>query len=254
MTAAEFLGLVAIGIAAGLFGPLVGMGGGFVIIPLLRIFYGTPPTLVSGTSLVFVLANAASSTVGYLRRKRVDVPLAVPLSIGGLPGSIVGVFALHLFTPRQFDMLYGCNLIFLALLTLWQRSRVLRAEFEPTFAHRLPVALAAGFGVGFFSSLFGIGGGVVLVPLLLIGARMPPHIVAATSGFVVLFTAPVGIAAHALQHDVDWAQAVPLIVGGFAGGAFAPAFARRVSSPRLVTLLAVALIAAALSLALRHFL
>ena len=91
-----------------------------------------------------------------------------------------------------------------------------------------------------------------MVPLLLLAARMPPHIVAATSALVITMTAPVGIIGHAYFGDIDWAIMVPLVIGGLVGGSMAPPVARRISSPALVTLLAIALIAAAAGLVLRH--
>jgi uncharacterized protein len=246
------LALFLIGAAASVFGSLVGLGGGFVIIPVLRIAFGVPPAQAAGTSLVMVLANTAAATFGYLRDRVVDLDLAVPFTIGAVPGSILGVLAVKRFTPIGFDVGYGIVLMVLAVLVIRRRSVVSRPADERTFAHRKRVAVVAGVGVGFFSSLFGIGGGVVLIPLLLIAARMPPHVVTATSAFVITTTAPVGIAAHALGGDVDWIFTLPLVLGGIAGGSIGPMIAKRISSPMLITLLATALICAALGLALRH--
>ncbi len=252
MTPLHVVELLGIGFAASIFGSLIGLGGGFVVIPVMRLAFNTPPALLAGTSLVFVFANTGASAIGYMRQKRVDFALAIPLIIGAIPGSVIGAIAVHGFSPQGFDFAYGSTLLILAGLVLWRRAGSERAPFERTFAHRWPVAIAAGFLVGIFSSLFGIGAGLVLVPLLLVAARMPPHIVAATSGFTILCTSPVGILAQALTHDVDWQSALPLVIGGIAGGSIAPAISRRVSSPRLITLLAVGLILAAFGLAARH--
>jgi uncharacterized membrane protein YfcA len=237
---------------ASVFGSLVGLGGGFVVIPLLRVAFGVPPAQAAGTSLLLVFANTAAASIGYVRDRVVDMRLAVPLTISAVPGSIVGVLAVKRFSPTGFDVAYGAVLIVLAVLVLGRRKMTSRAAEDLTFAHDPRVGLAAGFGVGFFSSLFGIGGGVVLIPLLLIVARMPPHVVTATSAFVITTTAPVGIVAHAIGHDVDWVFATPLLLGGIIGGSLGPPIARRVSSPNLITLLAVALILAAVGLAVRH--
>jgi uncharacterized membrane protein YfcA len=238
---------------ASVFGSLVGLGGGFVVIPLLRVAFGVPPAQAAGTSLLLVFANTAAASVGYLRNRVVDLRLAVPLTVSAVPGSIVGVLAVKRFSPTGFDIAYGVVLIVLAILVIGRRRVTSRPAEERTFAHDPRVGLAAGFGVGFFSSLFGIGGGVVLIPLLLIVARMPPHVVTATSAFVITTTAPVGIVAHALGGDVDWMFSLPLLLGGIVGGSLGPPIAKRVSSPNLITLLAAALILAAISLALRHF-
>lgn len=223
-----------------------------MVIPVLRIAYGVLPGPAAGTSLVMVLANTAAASIGYLRHRVVDLKLAVPLTISAVPGSIAGAIAVKRFSPTGFDLAYGACLVLMAVMVLRRRGMESRPAHERTFAHDWRVGLAAGFGVGFFSSLFGIGGGVVLIPLLLLAARMPPHVVTATSAFVITTTAPVGIIAHAYGGDVDWVFTTPLVLGGLVGGSFGPVIARRVSSPTLISLLAGALILAALGLVLRH--
>ncbi len=225
-----------------------------MIIPVLRVAFGVPPAQAAGTSLLLVLANTAASTVGYLRNRVVDLGLAVPFTIGAVPGSIIGVLAVKRASPAGFDIAYGILLVVLAVLVIRRRSVVSRPAGERTFAHDPRIGVIAGFGIGFFSSLFGIGGGVVLIPLLLVAARMPPHIVTATSAFVITTTAPVGVVTHALGGDVDWVFALPLVLGGLVGGTLGPPIAKRVSSPMLITLLATALILAAVGLVARHLL
>lgn len=235
-----------------MFGSLVGLGGGFIIVPVLRIALGIAPTTVAGTSLVFVLANVVSSAAGYLRQKRVDLSLATPLALGAIPGGVAGVIAVKHVNETWFDVVYGVQLVLLAVLVLRRRSVQSRPAGEKTFAHRSIVAVPAGVLLGVLSSLYGIGGGVVMIPLYLIAARMPPHIVVATTSLIVALTAPVGVIAHAVAGDVDWIAAVPLVIGGLIGGALAPLVAKRVSSPLLITLLAYGLIGAAAALVLRH--
>lgn len=252
MNTLPLVALFAVGVGASIFGSLVGLGGGFVIIPVLRIAFGIPPAEVAGTSLLLVFANTASSTFGFHRAGNLRTRLALPYAIGAIPGSLIGVAAVNRTPGVVFDVVYGCILILNAVLALRRRTLASRPHTENTFADDWRVGLIAGVALGFFSAGFGIGGGVVMIPLLLIGARMPPRVVAATSAFVVTLTAPIGIVAHAFAHDVDWALTVPLVSGGLVGGAIAPEIARRVSSPRLITLLAIALILAALGLVLRH--
>ena len=87
MTPLGALELFAVGVAASIFGSIVGLGGGFVIIPVLRIAFGVPPAQVAGTSLLMVLANTAASTFGYLRARTIDLRLAGPFTLGAVPGS-----------------------------------------------------------------------------------------------------------------------------------------------------------------------
>lgn len=252
MTWSTALALFAIGTLASIFGSLVGLGGGFVVIPVLRLFFGIPPAEVAGTSLVLVLANTASSTIGFWRHKQIDVRLALPFIAGAVPASIVGVVAVKQFSATGFDVAYGCLLVTLSVLVLRRLRAGHDAKPQRTFVRNVWVGLAGGVVMGFASSVFGIGGGIVMVPLLLIAGRMPPILVSATSAFIVGITSPIGIIAHALGGDVDWAVTAPLVLGGIVGGGVAPSIARRLSSPILIALLAVALIAAAAGLILRH--
>lgn len=252
MSIITFAALFCTGLAASILGTLVGLGGAFVAIPILRLAFSIPPVEVAGTSLVLVFANNITGTLGYLRDRRIDLRLGGWLVVGGVPGSVVGAYLTQFFTPAEFDLTYGVMLVALAGLVLYRRRLQPRALHEPTFADRPPVAMLIGVATGLLSSLFGIGGGIVIVPVLLVGARMAPHIVAATSSFVLLCTSPVGIVAHALAHNVDWLFALPLTIGGLLGGYLAPIISRRISSPRLVTILAFALMLAAAGLAAKY--
>jgi uncharacterized protein len=245
------LALFVAGTVASILGGLVGLGGGFVVIPILRLFFGIPPAEVAGTSLVLVLANTASSTVGFFRHGQVDLKLAWPFVVGAVPASILGVVAVRQFSAAGFDIAYGCTLVGLSILVLRRRATSIEKPVRK-FVRDPRIGVAGGLLMGFFSSVFGIGGGIVMVPLLLLAGRMPPLVVAATSAFVVTTTAPIGIIGHAVVGDVDWAVTLPLVLGGILGGGVAPSIGKRMSSPMLITLLAIALIAAAISLIARH--
>jgi uncharacterized membrane protein YfcA len=252
MNPVEFITLFACACFASIFGSVVGLGGGFVMVPILRVAFGIEPAIASATSLFLVFANTAAASVGFLRDKRVDVRLALYLAIGALPGSVFGVTVVHHVTVTQFDVIYGALLVMLAIATLWRRGIASRPPGETTFIHSPWVAIPAGLVMGIASSLFGVGGGIIVVPLMLIAARMPPHIAAATSSFVILLSAPVGITTHILAGDAQWNLVVPLVLGGLVGGSFGPGIAKRISSPQLINLLVAAFFLAAIGLVIRH--
>ena len=233
-------------------GSLVGLGGGFIAVPVLRVLFQIEPTIASATSLVMVLANATTSVAGYWRDKKIDVRLGVMIAAGAFPGSILGVFAVHRISGAAFDTAYGTMLVILAIATIRRRGVASRPPNEQTFLHRPIVAISVGFVLGVASSLFGIGGGIIGVPVMLIAARMAPHVVSATSTFFILLTAPVGVVAHIVAGDVAWIVALPLVIGALAGGFVAPPIARRLSSPQLINLLVAAFILAAIGLIARH--
>ncbi|MBD5654725.1 MAG: sulfite exporter TauE/SafE family protein, partial [Candidatus Eremiobacteraeota bacterium] len=99
---------------------------------------------------------------------------------------------------------------------------------------------------------FGIGGGIIFVMVFIATFRMPPHVVTATSTLAILLTSPAGVIAHAYARDIDWAFALPLAGGGLIGGQIGPRIARRLSSPRLLTVLAGTVLLAALALIVKH--
>ena len=252
MSVAEFIVLFVCAFGASVFGSVVGLGGGFVMTPILRVFFSIVPVLASTASLFLVFFNTAAASFGFFRQKRIDFQLSALLACGAIPGSIVGVLASHRVTVAQFDIIYGVLLVFLALATLRRRAVASRPQGERTFLHEPWIGICAGLVMGVASSLFGVGGGIVVVPLMLLAARMPPHVAAATSSFVILLSAPVGILAHVFAGDADWVLITPLALGGLAGGSFGPPIAKRISSPILINLVIAAFIIGALGLILKH--
>jgi uncharacterized membrane protein YfcA len=240
------------GFGAAVLGSLVGLGGGFIAVPVLRVLFQIEPTIASATSLVMVLGNASTSVAGYWRDKKIDIRLGLLIAGGAFPGSIIGVFAVHRISGAAYDIAYGTMLVVLAIATIRRRGVASRPPGERTFLHNPAVAIGVGFVLGIASSLFGIGGGIIGVPIMLIAARMAPHIVTATSTFFILLTAPVGVVAHVVAGDVNWLIALPLVLGALAGGFVAPPIARRLSSPQLINLLIGAFVLAAIGLIVRH--
>lgn len=226
------------------------------MVPVLRIAYGLSPALAAGTSLILVVANSASGTITYLRQKRVDVRLGLIIASAGLPGSIIGAVLVARISGFFFDLLFAFFLCVVAFDILANRDKRTRNELAVVAGDRaMPLwrSLTTGFFVGLVSSLFGIGGGVVLMPVLMYFSALPAHSISATSHFVIILTSPVGLAAHALQRDAEVSYALPLVLGGLSGGPIGATLSSRLQSPTLVKLIAIAVIGAALALVLRHF-
>jgi hypothetical protein len=263
--------LFSLGIAAGMLGSLVGLGGGFLAVPVLRVIFSVAPVSVSGAALVMVLANALSASFAYMRQRRVDIRAAALIAGTGIPASVLGAIFVRYIPAAGFDLLYGALLIYLSIDVLRKKSSppahvrpaVIKGRYERVFTdafgienryhENVPLLLSAGLLMGFSSSFFGIGGGLVVIPaLMLLG--VPAHIVTATSTFAILLTSPVGVITHQIEHDIDWNLALPLAFGGIIGGQIGPRIAQRLSSPRLLTVMAITLMGAAVALVLRHVL
>jgi len=260
--------LAVIGVGAGALGSLVGLGGAFVVIPILRMAYLLSPAATAGISLVMVAANAISGSATYLRQGRADVRAAALVSLTGIPASLLGAHLVRSVTPGTFDALYGALLVsFFAILVRHRRSddvafvlasgmreRVIIDRTGKTFryATNLPLVLLAGVALGLVSSFFGVGGGMIFVSVFVGLFKMPPHVSTATSTLAIVLTAPAGIATHGFEHGIMWIYAAPLAVGGLIGGQIGPRLGRRLSARQLLDVLAATVLFAGLTLVLKH--
>jgi uncharacterized protein len=236
---------------------MVGLGGGFIIVPVLRLVFGLDPATAAGTSLALVIANSASGATTYLLQRRVHVRIGLLIAAGGLPGGIAGAIAVKNLPAHVFDWLFAAFLLIVAADMVYNRERRLHGRDEARDVQQIvgmpwPRALTAGFAVGFISSLFGVGGGVVLVPALLYFSDLPAHAISATAHFGIVLTSPVGFVTHYLQRDINWSYVIPLVLGGVCGGPIGARLSLRLKSTRLMLFVALALCIAALALVLRH--
>jgi len=237
---------------------MVGLGGGFLMVPLLRLIFGMEPAEAAGTSLVLVFANSLSGSLAYLRQKRVDIRTGLLLALGGFPASIIGAVLVTRVSAVAFDALYAVFLIAVGTDLFLNREKRAANRREPASNEGPAIkpwhAIALGIAVGFISSVFGLGGGVVVVPVLLYLSTLPAVSISATSQFAILLTSPVGLASHLVLHDVSLGYALPLVAGGLLGGQIGAKAASRMSPGALMRVLAIALVAAALALVGKHVL
>jgi uncharacterized protein len=236
---------------------MVGLGGGFILVPLLRLFLGFSPAYAAGTSLVLIVANSASGALTYLLQRRVHLKIGWLIAAGGLPGGILGAIASVHISPRLFDTLLAGLLVAVSvdMALNAQRRMAGRPEHRRVTAIKgmsYRAAFALGFIVGILSSLFGLGGGIVLVPSFLYFSELPAHAISATSHFAILLTSPIGLAVHILQHDIVARDVIPLVAGGLLGGPVGARLSLQLRSPQLVIAVAIALVIAAVTLVWRQ--
>jgi hypothetical protein len=236
---------------------MVGLGGGFILVPILRLFMGFSPAYAAGTSLVLIVANSAAGAFTYLLDRRVHLKIGWLIAAGGLPGSILGAIASVHISPRLFDTILATLLVAVAIDMAWNAKKRIagRPEHERVSGIKgmsYRAAFGLGFIVGIFSSLFGLGGGIILVPAFLYFSELPAHAISATSHFAILLTSPVGLVVHAVQRDIIGRDVIPLIAGGLLGGPIGARLSLRLKSPQLLIVVAIALVTAAVSLVWRQ--
>ena len=254
------IGWVALGLGVGAYGTLIGAGGGFILVPTLVFLYPTlSATDITAISLAAVFANSASGSLRYARFRRIDYRSGIVMAIATLPGAVLGAFAVAYIPRRTFYVIMGIALLLVSVFLLlrprggrplWLESRFtvsrrLTDSAGRTYHYRFNLALAALFStvLGFISSLLGIGGGIIQVPLLTSFFAFPAHIATATAQFVLLFTSAAGALTHVLQgvYQPFARVTILLAIGVVIGAQVGAALSSRVGDAFIIRLLAIAL-------------
>ncbi|AFS83030.1 sulfite exporter TauE/SafE family protein [Candidatus Nitrosopumilus sediminis] len=209
------LWLIPLGFAAGILGSMIGLGGGVIVVPVLT-FLGFPPTAAASNSLFAALSNAIASTISYSKQKRIEYPLGLKLGLLSIPGTVLGALISSDVAPDVFKILFGFVLIASAAYIFLRKKIETR---EKTISKQMTVfAIGASFFAGIISSFFGIGGGIIFVPLMVVGMGMAMKKAAPTSQMILLFASFSGVVVHSLLGHPDFFQAGLLAIGSFIGG------------------------------------
>lgn len=270
----------AMGLAVGFISGMFGIGGGFLMTPLL-IFIGVSPAVSVATVASHIAASSFSGVITYWRRRAVDLALAVMLLAGGFIGTAAGVW---LFTVLreigQLDLAIALSYVILLTtvggLMMAESVRAimrerhgkpveLRRPGSHTWFHGLPFKLRfkqsriyvsaipiwiIGFVIGFIGAVMGIGGGFLLVPMLIYFLRVPTSVVIGTSMVLTLVTMASATALHAVtNHLVDAVLALILMVGGVIGAQFGARAGQNIRGERLRLLLGLLVLAVGLRFA-----
>jgi uncharacterized protein len=209
--------LIAAGIGGGLVGSIVGVGGGIIFTPTLTLL-GLQPTQISSTSLIAVAFTSISSTVSYARAKRIVYDTASKLAVISAPGAVLGAYLSTVMSTDLFKIVFSVILILAVIYILFSGYLKGRNVKTRDSSYHLLVAYFCSFAAGLVSSLFGIGGGIIFVPLLLIMMSMRMYEAAPTSQFVIMISAVIGLTIHVMLGHPAYVHALSLAIGAFAGG------------------------------------
>ena len=267
--------LLGLGGAVGLLSGIFGVGGGFLMTPLL-IFIGIPPPVAVGSEASQILASSVSGVQAHMRRGNVDVKMGLVLVVGGFLGSTFGVWLFALLRSLgQIDLVIQLSyVIFLGTVgvlmfiesagTLVRSSRRRGSEsftrrHRHLWLHGLPLKmrfhrsrlyisalmpLGLGFFVGILSAIMGVGGGFLMVPAMIYLLGMPTAVVVGTSLFQIAFVTAVTTFLHATNNQtVDIVLALCLIIGGVIGAQFGSGISGRLKGEQLRILLALIVLA-----------
>ncbi len=265
-------GVFVAAIVAGALGATLGMGGGVFIVPILSVFFGVPLKMSIAASAVSVVVNSLGSTSIYLQHRMTNVRLALFMELTTVVGAVAGGMVVVLISPELLRGTLGVALIVLAAAMLGGPKRSaevadapdplrLRGAFhDPAAAadveyvpQRLALGVTASSLAGVTSGLFGIGGGVMKMPLLHTIMRVPVKAAAATSVFMVGITVSASAYIYYAHDLVDLSVVIPAVVGIQFGSRLGANWARRIRGVTLVRILVVILVYLGVVLLLQAF-
>lgn len=234
---------LVLGFSVGAFGTLVGIGGGFILVPLFLLVYQWAPQHAIGTSLAIVFFNAISGTLAYIRQKKVYYDAAIRFSIATLPGAYLGAYVVQYFTGTTFRLTFGIFTLIIAAIIFFRSSpKGAAAAFnQESFTYNRTLGVLLSALVGFLSSILGIGGGIIHVPAMVYLLSFPTHVATATSHFVLAISSFTGVVSHFLQGNILTVPALSIGAGAVLGAQAGARLSSKVKSKRILVLLSLAL-------------
>ena len=242
--------LIVGGMAAGLFGSLLGLGGGLLIVPLLTLVFNLPLLTAVGVSLVCVIVTSGASAGVYLERRVANLRLGMVLELFTAVGALAGGLAAFILPENVLELLFAALLVYVAVTMI--RGRDPEPEVGEAEADAMAADIAAddsfraslsgpgyrvrhlGFGAvgsvvaGVTSALLGIGGGLVKVPVMHVVMGVPLRVATATSNLMIGITASASAIIYLLRGGIDPYVASPTAVGVFFGASLGSRIAHRI--------------------------
>lgn len=255
--------LIPLGFLTGAYGSLVGVGGGFILVPVLLMLHaGKNPAVVTSISLAVVAVNALSGSLAYAGMNRIDYARGILFALATIPGAILGALTTVAIPRTLFELLFGSFMLIGSVFLFvkparsakgnkkqdepgraMQESAMTTLPHLPLFSSRLLIGVGGSVGVGFLASFFGIGGGMFHVPMMVYVLSFPVHIATATSQFILAITSLVGTGTHLATGALveGWQQAILLAIGVIFGAQAGAQLSRHMHGSWIVRGLALAL-------------
>lgn len=242
-----------IGIAAGIVGSLLGLGGGIIISPILTLT-GSLPSQVASTSLLAVASTGASSTLSYSIKKKIRYSIGIKIAAFAVPFSVIGALVSSSLNPDEFKLYFAILLISTSLYLLVRKPINENRRNQENRGRLISNTLLYGgsSAAGLISSLFGIGGGIIFVPLLFAVRRLSMQQSVATSQLSILITSVAGILTHSVLFQQDYVFAGSIALGALIGAQVGSFIAIKISERVLTTLFSFSLIIISIQLILGY--
>jgi uncharacterized membrane protein YfcA len=257
-----------IGVAVSGFGTVVGFGGGVFMVPILTLVFQIPIRLAIGCVILALLPSALISTIHNGRRGLVDFVAGTLLEIPTMLGTVLGALATSYLPTRQLEFLFGVVIILAGYMMLRQHGNIDIHESPPSFFAKLnnlpprivrhgrhgtfqmSVLAVAGSGLlsGSVAGLFGIGGGFLKTPIMVVLFKIPPRIAVATALFMIVITSLTGSITHYMLGHIQWRIGITIVASFVVGALGGNMLGTKVSDKRLSNLIAYGLMAAGIAM------
>ena len=239
---------IPLGFAVGVFGTLIGIGGGIILIPILILTYPSfKPDTITAISLAMVFANSLSGSTAYAKMKRIKYKAGFVYAAAAIPGSILGALLIAYVNTSLFNIAFGVVMIIISGYIILRpklelTSAALDGNFEPT-PRAIKIGALYSTAVGLFSSMLGLGGGIIHVPLLIYLLKFPVHLATATSHFVLAIMTGSVTLVHIFDGSLtgQWLIVFFLIIGVIPGAQVGAFLSRKVHGVWIVRILGLVL-------------
>ena len=257
----QYIWLIILGFIIGTYGTLIGAGGGFVLVPILLILYPTEnPEIITSISLAVIFFNSASGSYAYARMKRIDYKSGILFALATIPGAILGALSTSFISRHLFDSILGILMILASIFLLFYSNRnrkikervnrlCLKRELIDkdgniySYSYNLGTGISLSLFISFISSLLGIGGGILHVPVLARLLNFPIHIATATSHFVLAIITLTGTIVHiahgSFTHGIH--RTIILAVGVLIGAQLGAYLSKHIKGKWIIKGLAIGL-------------
>jgi len=244
---------------------LTGIGGGIFIVPVLTLVYEFVPANAVGTSLTTIIFTAVAATLNYARQRRIYWRTGLVLAITTAPGAYLGAWLTSQLQPRVLGLIFGFFLIFVAVYIMMDLNNLRRSKNQNEASTQKSDSevvksgktIAIGAGLSFFgglaSGLLGIGGGLLVVPVMTFAMGMSIHLATATSMFTMIFTSLSGVTQHYQANHINFESALLLALGAVFGAQVGAYTSKRVSGKNLRRVFAIVLIISGINMIIKYW-
>ena len=214
-----------------------------ILIPIFIFIFNFSPQNAVATSLVVVFFNAFSGTFAYIKQDKVFYKAGIPFALATIPGAFIGSYLTEYFTGESFRLAFGIFILIIATIMLFNTNPPSShlPFHKKTFNFNKKLGIAISTLVGFLSSIFGIGGGAIHVPLMIYALKFPTHIATATSHFVLTISSFIAVISHFLFGNILMAPALSIGFGAVIGAQIGAKISQKTKPKYIITLLALML-------------